>query len=512
MRKEPKPAEEGDVSGKMNGNLLYELEKYERSGSYPLHMPGHKRNIRHFTDPFAIDITEIEGFDNLFHAQGMLLEAQRNAARLYGSEETYYLVNGSTCGILAAISASVKRGGHLLMARNSHKAAYHGAFLRGLHVSYLYPGMDMNRGINGSIRPGQVKEALSKEPDIQAVLITSPTYDGIVSDIREIAAAVHRAGAVLIVDEAHGAHLGMHPSLPHPALSCGADIVINSLHKTLPSLTQTAVLHVNGPLADREKIRRYLGIYESSSPSYVLMAGMDACITMLEEQGPQLFEVFMEHLGKLRESLGQMQVLHLVSGKEKELYCYEFDPSKVLISTEDSPMTGPELSQILRLEYRLEVEMEAEHYVTAIMTIGDTKEGFARLEHALLEIDGRLAAAGGGSNTEKRKNVAYAGMTAENRESSAGMFSLEANEEAMSMEEAENIPWETVPLKDSAGRISVEFAYLYPPGIPLLVPGERIAGSLPGRLDYYRFLGLKLQGMADYSGSTIRVAVEKTKQ
>ena len=495
----------------MNGNLLYELEQYGKSGSYPLHMPGHKRNIRHFTDPFAIDITEIEGFDNLFHAQGILLEAQRKAARLYGSGETYYLINGSTCGILAAISASVKRGGHLLMARNSHKAAYHGAFLRGLHVSYLYPEMDMKRGINGSIRPEQVKEALLNDPDIQAVLITSPTYDGVVSDIREIAAAVHRAGAVLIVDEAHGAHFGMHPELPRPALSCGADIVINSLHKTLPSLTQTAVLHVNGPLADREKIRRYLGIYESSSPSYVLMAGMDGCITMLEEQGPQLFEVFMGHLGKLRESLGQMQVLHLVSGKEKELYCYDFDPSKVLISTEDSPMTGPELSQILRLEYRLEVEMEAEHYVTAIMTIGDTEEGFARLEHALLEIDGRLAVAGG-LNTEKKNPAADTGMITGKRESSAGTFSLEANEEAMSMEEAENTPWETLPLKDSAGRISVEFAYLYPPGIPLLVPGERIAGSLPGRLDYYRTLGLKLQGLADYSGSTIRVAVEKTKQ
>ena len=259
----------------MAEHLLEKLEEYSQSDYYPLHMPGHKRNISHFGDPFRLDITEIDGFDNLHHAEGVLLEAQQRAAALYGAEESFYLINGSTCGILAAISACTKRGGRILMGRNCHKAAYHGVFLNGLKAAYLYPETDFVRGINGAVTPETVRKAL-REQHPEAVFLTSPTYDGVVSDIRSIAEIVHKAGAILIVDEAHGAHFAMSPYFPESALSCGADLVINSLHKTMPSLTQTALLHVQGKRVDRERLKMYLGIYQSSSPSYVLMAGMDA--------------------------------------------------------------------------------------------------------------------------------------------------------------------------------------------------------------------------------------------
>ena len=311
----------------MSENLLEKLKKYGASDYYPLHMPGHKRNTAHFAEPFSIDITEIDGFDNLFHAEEILLEAQQRAAQLYHSDETFYLVNGSTCGLLSAISASVPRGGRILMSRNSHKASYHAAFLNGLHVTYLYPEADMVRGINGSIRPEQVQEALLQHPDICAVLITSPTYDGVVSDIKAIAELAHRAGAVLIVDEAHGAHFAMHDSFPKSALALGADLVINSIHKTLPSMTQTALLHVQGERVDRRRLKKYLGIYQSSSPSYVLMAGMDACVCLMAEQKQELFDCFISRLEKMRASLGQMKYLHLVTGKEAELYAFDFDRS-----------------------------------------------------------------------------------------------------------------------------------------------------------------------------------------
>lgn len=528
---------------------MQKLDQYGRSDVYPLHMPGHKRRISHFEHPFSIDITEIEGFDNLFHAEGVLLEAQRRAARLYGADETYYLVNGSSCGILAAVAASMRRGGRILMSRNSHKASYHAAFLNGLHVTYLYPETDLARGISGAIRPETVESALEQHSDIQAVLVTSPTYDGIESDLERIARAAHQAGVVLIVDAAHGAHFGMHPYFPKHALESGADIVINSLHKTLPSLTQTALLHVNGPMADRERIRKYLGIYQSSSPSYVLMAGMDACIDLLETQGEALFRTFAGRLEHLRRSLEHLRVLHLVNGRE--LYCYDYDRSKILISTERSQITGPWLAGVLRRKYHLEPEMEAEHYVTAIMTIADTQEGFERLERALLEIDAGLAgsAEGQGAPAECREDdrirSALAGSSekqgvlAECREddrvrsalagsaekqgvsaecagsSGTGAEALQpllsewpAAEEVFGMEEAEGRPRREVLIQDSRGMISAEYVYLYPPGIPLLVPGERIPDGLPEKLRCYQTIGLRLQGLADYTGRRIQVIEE----
>ena len=206
-------------------------------------MPGHKRQSLHFPNPYAIDITEIDGFDNLHHAEGILKEAQERAAELYGSRECFYLINGSTCGLLAAISAAAKRGETVLVARNCHKAVYHALFLRELSANYLYPVITEN-GIMGQITAEQVEEALSQDPTIKTVILTSPTYEGIGSDIGKISTVAHRHGAALIVDEAHGAHFGFGAGFPENAVRQGADAVIMSLHKTLPSFTQTALLHL----------------------------------------------------------------------------------------------------------------------------------------------------------------------------------------------------------------------------------------------------------------------------
>lgn len=533
----------------MSEYLLDKLKSYSEEDFYPLHMPGHKRCGCGMGDPFAIDITEIEGFDNLHHAQGVLLEAQRRAAALYGADETYYLVNGSTCGILAAVSACARRGGRILMARNCHKAAYHAVLLNGLRPVYLYPETDGVYGINGSITPEAVREALAEQAkhrpdtpveqaeyrpeapaDMPVVLITSPTYDGVVSDIRRIAAEVHRAGGLLIVDEAHGAHFAMHPYFPDSALACGADIVINSLHKTMPSLTQTALLHVRGPRVDRERLQKYLGIYQSSSPSYVLMAGMDECVRQMQVKRRELFDAFTERLEGLRKKLRQLKVLHLVEGKE--LPAFAFDTSKVLIAVRKKEafadgravMNGPQLAQLLRERYHLEVEMETEYYVTAILTACDTQEGFERLQNALFEIDGELAreqakmkkrprAETGmwpGDEPEKTVSDSESGRTSAGAASQNGQILAAAAfdicpEAVLTLQEAEDAPREQIALMGSAGRISLEFVYLYPPGIPLLVPGERIAEDMPARFAGYRKTGLSLQGLSDYSGQKIFV-------
>ena len=553
--------------------LLAKLERYGRSDFYPLHMPGHKRQMQRIGQPYEIDITEIDGFDNLHHAEGVLLEAQRRAALLYGAEETFYLVNGSTCGILAAVSAAVPRGGRILMARNCHKAAYHAVLLNGLHAEYLYPPADEKRGMNGSICAEDVRAALAgrrcgeraedvcpgrnsqspggaKCPElhsaVRAVLITSPTYDGIVSDIRAIAEEVHRAGAILIVDEAHGAHFAMDPYFPESALDCGADLVIQSVHKTLPSFTQTALLHVQGPRVDRERLRKYLGVYQTSSPSYVLMAGIDECISLLLRDRKVLYAAFTNRLERMRTALKNMKVLELADADTIETSVWAFDRSKVLISTHRSPINGPALGRLLRERYHLEVEMEAAQYITAIMTAFDTEEGFRRLTDALLEIDAQMVSGeqdgkeNDGWSAEAEAYLKSDGQSVQDGEKSDGQSvqskeksdgqSVQGggksdgrsvlydetevkrhsgmtvrNEEVLTVAEADGREQEEILLSESAGRLSAEFVCLYPPGIPLLVPGERISKALLDELEYDRAIGLNLQGLSDYNGWRIRV-------
>ena len=286
-------------------DLKQKLLQYGSEDIYPMHMPGHKRNLNMVSmgEPYAIDITEIHGFDDLHDAKGALAHGMERAAKLFGSEETYYLVNGSSCGILAAITASVEKGDAVLVARNCHKSVYHALELYHLKPRYILPSMDDAFGICGSIMPEDIASALQRHPEVKAVILTSPTYEGIVSDVEAIASIVHGYGIPLIVDEAHGAHFSFSDMFPKSALRLGADLVVQSLHKTLPSLTQTAVLHCNGNLVDRTKLHHRLEIFQSSSPSYIFMTSIDQCVSLLETQGPALFQAYEERLLRFPEIL-----------------------------------------------------------------------------------------------------------------------------------------------------------------------------------------------------------------
>ncbi len=472
-------------------NLYDKLLQYQSSEMYPFHMPGHKRRKDDFANPFLIDITEIEGFDNLHHAEGILKDAQDRAAALYHSEETYFLVNGSTCGILAAVSACMTRGGKILMARNCHKAAYHAAYLRGLDIEYLYPEKEDIFGINGGIHEDIVEKALEEFQDIQAVMITSPTYDGVVSNVEKIAQIVHRKGIPLIVDEAHGAHFGFHEYFPKSSVEMGADLVIHSLHKTLPSLTQTALLHVNGNRVDRECLRRFLDIYQTSSPSYVFMAGMDSCVCLLEKRGGELFESLRRNLEvfyKQTESLGCIYLAnHGLMGKSG---IHDFDRSKLVISARNAEFTGNQLANLLRNRYHLELEMAGGSYGLALTSISDTEEGFLRLSEALKEIDACL-------ENKIEKNTEKSTLTIEDI--------VIKNEVWCRIHEALESPGESVLLEKAEGKICREFVYLYPPGIPMLVPGEIISREVLGKIRRLVREGYSVQGMADYSAEHIQV-------
>ncbi len=495
--------------------LINRLAAYARSDMYPFHMPGHKRRTGpeesfmnsctdSFTNPFAVDITEIEGFDNLHHPEGILKDSMKWAADVYGADQTYYLINGSTGGILAAVCGSVPRGGRILVSRNCHKSVYHGICLNQLKTSYVYPQEIEGLGIQGGITAEDVDRMLNRYMDTQAVLIVCPTYDGIVSDIEAIARIVHRAGLPLIVDEAHGAHFRYDAMFPVSALDLGADVVIQSVHKTLPSLTQTALLHIKcnrpdgGCYADRERIDRYIHMVQSSSPSYVLMASIENSIYQMEQTDTAPYG---KQLHRLRRRLGQMRHLRLAdTGLIGQAGIRDLDISKIVVSTRGTCLypaedgltgfTGAHLDDILRREYHLEMEMCGADYVTAITTVMDSGEGLERLGDALTRIDSQLTDAGykpdGRSGNQK------------------SVYSMRCDT-AMSMGEAMEEKMASVGLEDSAGCISGEFVYIYPPGIPIVAPGEWISRPILEVILEYRDKGLPVQGPADQSLRTIRV-------
>lgn len=502
---------------------LYDtLISYSRTDMYPFHMPGHKRKPLPFPNPYMVDITEIDGFDNLHHTEGILKEAQERAAVLYGSERCYYLVNGSTCGLLAAICAAAGRGDKVLVARGSHKAVYHALAIQGLSAEYLYPVITSN-DLQGQITPEQVEEALNKHPDIRAVVITSPTYEGIISDIAGIAECAHAHDVSLIVDSAHGAHLGFGGSFPENAVRLGADAVIMSLHKTLPSFTQTALLHLTSGRIAPERIERYLGIFETSSPSYLFMAGMDECVRMMEGEGQQLFADYRKRLDAFYRETADLKYLHVMRREDltpeeaydwddSKLVIFAGQPGKIDITNVKYSMgslmyagAGTALHERLLHDYHLQMEMVSADYVLGMTSIMDSDEGFRRLSAALHEIDRELA---GGAKGEA------AGMGAPKSDRTAGALPraqgftaqmYRSNPREMQIYQAMELPYKEVSFAEAAGRMSADYVYLYPPGIPLIVPGEIITGEFLERIGACMRNGLRVEGQANLSAERIKI-------
>ena len=518
---------------------LYEaLTEYCSTDAYPFHMPGHKRRAAFLCDPASIDITEIDGFDNLHHAESLLQEAQMRAASLYDSNETHFLVNGSTAGILAAIGSCAVPGGCLLMARNSHRSAFNAAALYQVRTAYLYPerygfgthsgspdtgmdsgspGTDTEAGslkhagfpciddLNGPIDPAGVEEALSRLEDVCAVFVTSPTYDGVVSDIVEIARVTHRHGVPLIVDEAHGAHFGMHRLFPASSVTLGADLVIHSLHKTLPALTQTALIHVNGPLVDRERLRYLLSVHQTSSPSYVLMASIDQCICLLLKRGNSLFDAYATRLQQFYQETKLTGLSFLKTD----------DPSRILVRPPDA--SALPLYHSLRERFHLQPEMAAVSYVLLLSSVCDDDEGLSRLSDALLSLDAEYTATTSAGRSAIPEKPARAGtLTWQNQTepAKAGTFTVPVyampkTTAHCTISQAQYSRSEAVLFSESEGKVSAEFLMLYPPGVPLLVPGERIrAETIRFALEMHQ-RGYTLTGPADYSLQQIRVIQER---
>lgn len=497
--------------------LYKKIGEYVNSGNYPFHMPGHKRNekVVPISDMAGYDITEIEEFDNLHKPEGILKEAMELAAGVCHSDYAYFLVNGSTGGNLAGIFACTRRGDSVLIGRNCHKSVYNGIFLNELKPYYVYPQNvkdDEGRswGFGGEILPEDVEAALDEHPEICLVIITSPTYEGIVSDIAGIAKAVHDRGKILMVDEAHGAHLGLERKngkpgfFPESAITQGADIVVQSPHKTLTAYTQSGVLHLNGSLVDKKRLEMFLSILQSSSPSYILMAGLDRCYRLINEQGERLFSEYRKNLVNFYSEGERLKNLKVFRRKKK------FDPSKLVIYGEG--LTGMELAELLRTDFNIEVEMYSSDYILAMTGIGDRPEGFERLIEALKKIDAMIQnkmkkdswekGRAGLQIPEKRVGIISGEgkdtsekMLYTPAEATGGFKRLHGNRTAKMLytpAEAMGMECEPVKFEELKGRVAADYLYLYPPGIPIVVPGEVFDEKV-------------LEGIREYKSSRVTV-------
>ncbi len=461
----------------MSESLARRLADYAAGGTVPFHMPGHKRRALHSPGlPWELDITEIHGFDDLQDPAGVLLDVMKLAARLWGSERAFLLVNGSTGGILAGLHAVLPRGATLLMARNCHKAAYHAVELLGLEPVFLQPPVDACTGVAGSLAVEVVAQALEAHPQAKGLLLTSPTYDGVLSDVGGLCELCHSRGIPVLVDEAHGAHLGFSP-FPRGAVAAGADLVVQSLHKTLPSLTQTALLHVQGGLVDGEKVARSLGMFQTSSPSYPLMASVDGCLRLIRDD-PAVFERWFGLLDRFdRGAAGLRRLEVLCHGRDSlgnHPDFWGFDPSKLVICCRGGGVTGPRLMERLRREYGLELEMAAPAYATAMTGAGESQESLEALLGALLEVDASLAA----------------------RAAEAGFRTPAVPERVLGPAGALERAWVALPVGEAVGRVAAQYLWAYPPGIPLLVPGERVPAGFPELLESYLDAGVALKSPA----------------
>jgi len=456
------------------------LADYVKKDTVSFHMPGHKGSqlyrrlgYHKFLDRFMdFDITEIAGADNLFQTEGVIKGVQDRYARLYDCKKSYLLINGSSGGNIAAILSSVNRGKQLIMARNCHKSVFNALTLGGIRPVYAYPEMIAEFGISGAVSPEEIERLIMENPEAEAVMITSPNYYGICSDTQAIAEIAHRYGKPLIVDEAHGAHLHFSEALPPSAIQSGADLVINSTHKTLASLTQSAVLHYNTDLVDQYILEDKLQSIQSTSPSYILMTSLDIAADILENQRHELMSEWTENL---KEFYGRIDGIPGIRsmGKIKGL-----DWTKINLSMGELGVTGAQLDQILLKDYNIYIELFTGDWIMAMSGIGNTKSDYDRLADALEEISRKAGKSGAGAG-------AKSGSSALIPPKQAVMFEIPTAKKR-------------VRLTESEGLICGSSIIPYPPGIPLLCPGERIEADAIAYVQAMRDMGEKVIGVNEF--------------
>ncbi|RJX18036.1 MAG: aminotransferase class I/II-fold pyridoxal phosphate-dependent enzyme [Ammonifex sp.] len=483
-----------------NMPIVEALRNYINSTVARFHMPGHKGGagtsptIKDFlgADTLLADVTNIPGMDDLHQPTGIIRKAQELAAQTFGAEDSYFLINGSSCGLMALIMATCRPGDKILVPRNIHRSILSGIILSGTVPVFFRPFYDRELLLPLAVAPEIIRFTLAEHPDARAVFVISPTYNGITSDIAKIAEEVHRYGIPLLVDEAHGPHLGLHEGLPPRALDCGADAVVHGTHKILTSFTQASMLHVKGRRVDRARLEQSLRVLQSTSPSYLLLASLDAARADVAARGREMAATALNMAEGLRRAVENIPGVTAFGERWAVARgAAGLDRTKVTISVKNLGITGVKAEVWLRENAFIQVEMSDVFNLLVIITAGNTPDDVRRLVSGL----------------EAISSAANKEMVVERDLTRVLETALEAPEAPLVVTPREAFfgPSLSVPLEKAAGMVAAETVACYPPGIPVLCPGEKITLEIIEYLNLVRNLGMHFQGPHDPTVEFIRV-------
>lgn len=515
------------------------LREYAKQNINIFHMPGHKLTkgmpYELAQDILKLDVTEIDGTDNLHYPEGIIKEAEELAAKAFGADKTFFLVNGSTCGIQAAIMSVCARGQKIIIGRDSHKSVVSGLILSGAEPVFVYPQYNCEFGITTSITAESIEKSLCQHPDAVAVLITRPNYYGICSDIEKISSIVHAYNKLLIVDEAHGAHLAFNEKLPPSAIKYGADICIQSAHKTLPAVTQGAYLHVKGSRVDIDKLKFNLTMFQTSSPSYIIMSYLDIARELMELYGKTKLNNLLDEISWFKQQLKKYPEYKILSNevllnrnsvksnltqwdldysslnqdsRTKAIHNSEYignseattkskfvssiysqintirnsveweiilhDPTRLVINISQLGISGYYGEKLLREKFKTQVEMADYENLVFITTIADNHDTFSRLLESLAKLSDMMHK----EKTQREKSQNEKSYKEKLGNETPFYFGENIG---LLPYEAYIAQKEEVPIEESCERICAGVITPYPPGIPVLYPGEIIKKN---QIDY----------------------------
>jgi len=490
----------GAGAGQAAMPLLEAALEYAASRPVRLHVPGHKGGpglppaMRRALGAraAALDATEVAGLDDLHLPSGPIARAQELAAAAFGADRTFFLVNGSTCGVLAMIGATCGPGDDIVMPRHAHPSAVAGCILAGARPVWVPVAADGATGVPLGPAPEAVRAALAGCRRPAAVLVVHPNYYGVAADVAAVVAAARGFGAAVLADEAHGAHFAFHPALPPAALAAGADASVQGLHKTGGALTGAAMLHLRGERVDARRLAAFLKLVETASPSYLLLCSLDAARAHLHAAGPAAIERCLVLAGRARRDI---EGTGRFSCPGRELAAMPgaagHDPTRLVVHARGVPGAAPGLAARLRSRLGVEVEMAAGSNIVAVLTWGDRPAGLRRLVRGL-----RVAGAGGWVTSNESHAAA---------ERAALDLMSSVPEQVLPPRDAVYAPWREVALEKAVGATSAELAAVHPPGFLVLIPGERIGERLVAALAAMRRGGARFQGAADPLLATVRV-------
>lgn len=478
--------------------LLAAMQHYVREEVIPFHTPGHKQGKgMHYTleklmgrDTLALDLALMEELDDFHEPHGCIKDAQDLAAQLYGADHSFFVINGTTGGIYAMVLAVAGPGEKIIVPRNAHRSIIGGIILSGAVPIFIQPEVDNELGLAMGVTPEMVEKAVLQHPDAKGVLIINPSYYGVATDLKKIADIVHDHNMVVLVDEAHGPHLRFSNRLPVQALDAGADICAQSTHKIIGALTQCSLVHCREGRIRVPHLKAMLQLTQSTSPNYILLASLDVARMQMALEGPRLIERSIDLANWARQEINKIAGLYCF-GTEK-IGCpgiFALDPTKVTVTVKGLGLTGPEAERILRQQYKIQVELSDLYNILFLITLGDREYEVNALVAALKDMAEKYSKVYDFSLIESCINAPYP----------------IAPQGILSPRDALFGDTCMVPFMHSVGMICAEIVTFYPPGIPLLCPGERITQEI---VDYCQLLqqgGMHVSGPEDYTLKTIKV-------